>query len=216
MEDEAAWLRARVQAGELEKSKLELASWLGHPGTCSSATQSTPPSETLNWERWGERLAAFGWEVTVRAVVASASLGMPIWCQQVESGEVPTDLAPLPRAALMAAQVAVLRPSPASARQASAAGQACQPAWEFAHYHWGGRIHAEWTISAVMEAAELAADMRADLLEGYFAVCNGMRGSDKETLAAVRQELVPWALGYGDPVRDRVEARQRADAEPDS
>ena len=27
--------------------------------------------------------------------------------------------------------------------------------------------------------------------------------------AAVRAELVPWLLGYGDPVRDRVEARQR-------
>lgn len=25
----------------------------------------------------------------------------------------------------------------------------------------------------------------------------------------VRAELVPWALGYGDPVRERVEARQR-------
>ena len=25
----------------------------------------------------------------------------------------------------------------------------------------------------------------------------------------VRDELVPWALGYSDPVRDRVEARQR-------
>lgn len=30
--------------------------------------------------------------------------------------------------------------------------------------------------------------------------------------AAVRDELVPWALGYGDPIHERVDAQQREDA----
>ncbi|MBL4848936.1 MAG: hypothetical protein JKY65_25720 [Planctomycetes bacterium] len=28
-------------------------------------------------------------------------------------------------------------------------------------------------------------------------------------IRVVRAELVPWALGYSDPVRERVESRQR-------
>jgi hypothetical protein len=29
------------------------------------------------------------------------------------------------------------------------------------------------------------------------------------TLEAIREDLVPWLLGHGDPVRERVEARLR-------
>lgn len=38
--------------------------------------------------------------------------------------------------------------------------------------------------------------------------CGKGLGADPDKL--VRSELVPWALGYGDPVRDRVEARRAA------
>ena len=31
----------------------------------------------------------------------------------------------------------------------------------------------------------------------------------REVLAAIQAELLPWCLGTGDPVRDRVEARER-------
>jgi hypothetical protein len=34
----------------------------------------------------------------------------------------------------------------------------------------------------------------------------------KAALAALRKDVVPWLLRYSDPVRDRVEARQRSTA----
>tara|TARA_R110002072_G_C7721230_1_gene514886 strand:- start:169 stop:708 length:540 start_codon:yes stop_codon:yes gene_type:complete len=34
----------------------------------------------------------------------------------------------------------------------------------------------------------------------------------EDLLSAVKDDLVPWALGYGDPLRERVEVRQRAEA----
>jgi hypothetical protein len=43
VEDEAAWLRARVQAGELEQSKLELAASLGHAAAAQLLTVAPLP-----------------------------------------------------------------------------------------------------------------------------------------------------------------------------
>mgnify|MGYP000742822691 CR=1 FL=1 len=37
----------------------------------------------------------------------------------------------------------------------------------------------------------------------------GLEGSVESAQSLVAQELVPWALGYIDPVRDRVQSRQR-------
>lgn len=40
--------------------------------------------------------------------------------------------------------------------------------------------------------------------------CLPPRNTLAELLAAVRDEIVPWLLGYSDPVRERVEAREAA------
>ncbi|MEZ6188835.1 MAG: hypothetical protein R3F62_28005 [Planctomycetota bacterium] len=36
--------------------------------------------------------------------------------------------------------------------------------------------------------------------------------SGDEVFQAMRADLVPWLLGYSDPVRERVEARRRSEA----
>ena len=59
---------------------------------------------------------------------------------------------------------------------------------------------------------------RMQLLEALETLTLFRSGDAREDFArrihAVQcKELVPWALGYSDPVRDRVEARQREAAE---
>ncbi len=49
-----------------------------------------------------------------------------------------------------------------------------------------------------------ALDALAEAVVSWGAVLTQSR-----CLAALQEELLPWALGYGDPVRERVEARER-------
>lgn len=50
VEEEAAWLRARVQAGELESGKLELAAFLGHQAAQEALGDDSPPPPPI--DRW--------------------------------------------------------------------------------------------------------------------------------------------------------------------
>ena len=69
VEDEATWLRARVQAGELEQSRLELAAYCDHPAAVAALACQSGPRRLDDWvhglERWGR-------ETCVRAASAAA------------------------------------------------------------------------------------------------------------------------------------------------
>lgn len=62
VEDEAAWLRARVRAGTLDPDRLDLAAWLDHPGA-RAALGKQAPEQVPGPEHWtsveAPALAAF-------------------------------------------------------------------------------------------------------------------------------------------------------------
>ena len=73
VEDEAAWLRARAQAGELEQVALELAGHCGHSGAalaCGVAGRSSDPHRNLELKAWSRRLVELGGrEAAVRVLL---------------------------------------------------------------------------------------------------------------------------------------------------
>jgi hypothetical protein len=78
-EDGAAWLGARLRAGELSEDQLRLAAHLGHgPARMAIGAEEAPPS---GWPLL-RGLQAFGWEAQVRACLAAARLLQPIWERQ--------------------------------------------------------------------------------------------------------------------------------------
>ena len=137
VEDEAAWLSARVKAGELDEDKLHLAAHLGY----EAAIGDVGPPTLL--------------ETDAEVFVAWAD-GLSRWGKHM-------------------AALQVLR----------------ERAWpeEPPHINSGGNPNHAY-------------------LRRAFQILGG-----SECVEVVRDELVRWALGYSDPVRERVEARQQEGSE---
>jgi len=214
VEDEAAWLRARAQAGELEKSRLELAAYCHHEAAVT-ALGLEALGEQRGFRRWANGLSAWGLEAYNRVQIAAAYAALVVW----EGG--PSTL----RAAACLADMRedVLRGSP---RQAVGAVEA----W----LHCPCPKHKEAASTRTLAfgvprtRTSVAAALRSvvQLAWGVDRDEDSQRIEDDEKLlsfaeqatspdivrAAVRADLIPWALGYRDPVRERVEARQRAEA----
>ena len=196
VEDEAAWLRSRVQAGELEEERLELAAYCGHRAAASAAPERAAPDNT---RAWVESLREHGQAVAARVAVACGLVAHAAWIAVEETfgrrwteGDRAAALA-----AIHAAESWVVCPCWAHQEAAGVAAQVVSswppPACCFEYV--AGTVRTEkagtsgWFRSAVEGACVLS--------------------SEDQIRSAVRAELVPWALGYSDPVRERVEARQR-------
>ena len=82
------------------------------------------------------------------------------------------------------------------------------------------RWHAEWWACS-MCGSTLHFQEYKDNLSAWKAkntverVSEAVAGGDLAVRTAIVAELLPWALGYGDPVRERVEARQRGKTDRD-
>ena len=197
VEDEAAWLRARVQAGELSQERLELAAYLGHPAAGAPPGNPdltwTPENQAPTW-RWAEGLARWGVEAQTRAAVAATRQALRFW----EAGD-PLDYRPhvavelaerwilTPEAANLDAQLAQAHESADALSESPSAGSRGKVAW------------------AAACCALCPFDTSHACCEAVYAADEVVDGVPTR----VRDELVPWALGYSDPVRERVEARQR-------
>lgn len=213
-EDEAAWLWARLQAGSLTPSNLELASYCGHEAAWSALGHSVRPLtiEAIEVE-WpanghGPELHLEGRHWLVRIL-------------ELGGGD-----------AVLRAAVALYRRSPST-----------RPENDVTLWNTNQRVNPmrdtttaieEWILSKRDQAAlarfkdgigldaAVARNMArcvcpvggseptpaAQAVQELRGVLRFLGLDVPSATAAVRSELVPWALGYADPVRDRVEPLQ--------
>ncbi len=192
VEDEAAWLRARVQAGELHQSRLEVAAYCGHKAASSVVTVAGP--KTVGGLVSG--LAPWASEELWRRVALALLHGAESACVGPSA----------PHAALI---VQLLEDD-----------VACR-----CEEHWGELASlpnppypldpAGRAVARAARYAASAAKSPGDALEALQQVARAAAGALTESNRVrvlcdmLRTSLIPWALGYGDPVRERVEARQR-------
>lgn len=182
VEDEAAWLRARVQAGELSQERLELASALGHRGSeLASGTASVPTSEALS--RLGK-----GAEARARAACALGHAARPHWKPQAIDYD-PGD----PDEGLRALEEwIVYQNDETTGRLVEAIG------------------HSDdlWCLLALCVDGS-PANGRERFLSDMHGFAKRLVDREAELSGALREALAPWLLGYSDPVRERVQTRQR-------
>lgn len=182
-EDEAAWLLERVRNGDVSQEDAELASYLGHEAACRVFGSSGPPTS-------GAALA--------RARLALAWLEVRAWesdyCQPSPDDREALSLID----AWVAASV-----TPHLMRKINLVSRRslkCR------------RLHL--FLLDILRREGAPSGESASLPEGPEWDGGLLADSWREkSEAAIRDELVPWILGYTDPVRERVEAREAASGE---
>ena len=214
--DEAAWLAERVRVGELPAGRVELAALLGSEAARTILGAGPPPKP---WKAWLERAvrttwppnhawAALptGWEVAVRATVA---LARAIDAPRVETrmGWVPERERDQATQALEAAEAWAACPC---REHAIAAHEVLHP----------GLVDARNHVQAVQiyaGAAKVASTQGGcDVHPGCDRVVRNMLATCTKaaklvgaarTRPVVEAEVLPWALGLGDPLLARVRGR---------
>jgi len=205
VEDEAALLAARLRAGELSQARLALAAGLGHPAARRVA-EDTEPLALL------DLVCHEAAEVRARAWLAIGAAVLAAYPDQNHEGELyeleaalafqrpwPTsvvlmDLTPLVAAVeFRLAQDAILELHPTLATPSGVEG--------FMVENDAGQLVAPPVEPRTYALGPPPRDVPAPNLESalrYVPEC--------AQLAAA--ELIPWALGRGDPVAARVRARE--------
>ena len=249
VEDEATWLRARVQAGELEQGRLDLAAYLCDPASLAAQRDRLP--NPRGWESW---LAALRADPNARVVLnALSSISPPATCSDLRScveGELKDEvvwshgepdalrvvLSRLAETGLVKTtdlgDQGPVRISPRgtqwleSNRRVSdnlAHLRAClsllllsRPAWEAQDPgNWRPRKVCETLEEFLLCPCEACWGGWLFWHKGRFTLTDAreylrdLARGDALVRARVRDEVVPWALGYRDPVHERVEARKR-------
>lgn len=181
VEAEAAWLGARVQAGQLERSKLELAAFLADPASrlaCGGLSPSETESEPKGWDH---RMASFGLEASVRAaLVYVLELRVTRWWKRDPDPWEDALLHALswlddPRGTSGDTLIKVAAGLPVRVNCATFSMQ-----------------YVRETLVAIGKGEALIAS----------AVANAL--GEGELYAKVGETLVPWALGYSDPLLEAV------------
>lgn len=214
---EVLLLRRRVRAGELSPEGLSLAAFLGHPASRELLGHEAP-EVPAGYQDWLERLRPRGPEVVMRVSVAAAGRVVPLLGSLLLTSD-----AEHPQPVLDAAAEALICPCLPHVRDVLHAAQRCEDARRRLDAVQLDRQR-EAAVSACTSLAQLFSDPDSawEVMHharlGAFAAAQPDPGADHDTLPgeagrlikdAVRAEVVPWALGYSDPVRERVEARQR-------
>lgn len=184
-QDGAAWLRARVQAGELSEERLRLAACLDHEAACL-ATGYEGSSPDLQLVDFARRLASFDAAIQVRAALAALAPDPP-------SGTgLPTQI----QVCLAAVRQWLREPTPERAEEAFWAAQVVAGACGFAFpaYRYLG-----WIPGGIEEAARLLGWPPDDERDSPLVNCllEVRHRLPDETVAAVQEELIPWALAPG-------------------
>lgn len=223
-EHELAWLRARAKSEERlawadylrlqcldEESSVDYLSGLVHERALTSgrlrlaAHCGHTPAQTLAGERWPE-VGTSAWREGFPDAVSYARIALGA----VASSD-PRDERSL--RAIAAAEAWVLDPGeetrvavaaslaseslpPFPARAAALAAATDAEAWR--------GPGSKWNEVSDAEIERLQAHEQACVALGF---APGELGAAFEQV--VREELLPWALGFSDPLRERVEARQR-------
>lgn len=214
-EDEAAWLRERLRTGDLDPQRLELAARIGHRAAkrVEPSYEGPPPiprplRSKIDFARsWAEPLEEAAVEVRRRATLATARASL----QQLVAFN-PAD--PRPSRAFEAAERALLCPCPEHHAAVLAASQ---------DHMERPSSHPDAPSVTAKRARQLYSAWRDVLCAGFFVIGNsdgphvvsssvlfcqqglgGGREGMQRALDAVVDELIPWLLGYRDPVAERV------------
>jgi hypothetical protein len=199
-EAEAAWLQARLRAGAIAPERVQLAAYCDHE-PAQSVLGADVPEPLYGFRAWAKGIQHWGREATLRLVVSTAQAA---WENAGASSDAQADrLLPL----LRTAEAAVLDPSDTTryaVRQALAR--------EGDRRHTAPPLHRTWQAVLVGTLHLLRADtedwprLRPALHE---VLLHG--GRTFASLGDARRELASlmalWALGYGDPVRERATTR---------
>jgi hypothetical protein len=212
---EVLLLRRRLRAGDLSPEGLSLAAFLGHSAS-RELLGPEAPEVPAGYQDWLERLRVRGPEVVMRASVAAAGRVVPLLAPLLLTGD-----AEHPHPVLGAAEDALVCPCLPHVRDVLYAAQRCEDARRRPDAVQLDRQR-EAAVSSCTSLALLFSDpdgaweVMHHARLGAFAAAQPDPGADHETLPgeagrlikdAVRAELVPWVLGYGDPVRLRVAKR---------
>jgi len=214
---EAAWLRARVQAGELALDCLKLAALLGHEGAHGVLGEAAP-EPTLILREWDHPVefntlfdmvrdcADCGCEALVRLIVALSRHLLPLF-----ERERTADFGP--RAAIEISERWLVEPDKVSLTMLRDAGWAAGASSDDVVFEDSVAHQVAELAQRAAEAAQNAhaSDRERTLASAEDAALQALHSLDPEEAvqleAAVRAELVPWALGTLDPVAGRARTR---------
>jgi hypothetical protein len=205
--DEAALLAERVRAGDLSEARVRLVAWLGHeaagPGFDTSALVDAAALRGAERAFW-RGVVGFGPETAVRAALALARRSR----RQIDE-------------VLQGITAKGRRPTESVLAWGRAASQCVDSAvsWVLAPTALAREVlerdvaratSAEVPPGQVVRDLATAVQILTDLADGG----DGRPWSDVATAqalddvrAALRLEVVPWALGLRDPLREEVERR---------
>lgn len=242
--DEVAYLRARVRAGLLKVEALERADVLGHAPARTALDELAELRHTKAGKRgdrgkrktsrphqpgdqdhhggvfWVIGLEAWGREACVRGAVALARLTMPLLAGSPHEAR-------LALRAIEAAEAWVVDPTEEAERLAEEqAGRVVGSATPAGHAAACARFAAQAAGQFIAERGPGVAIMRGDFEAArrtgageavLDAASNALRaGCEASQIRyALRADLVPWVLGYSDPVRERVSKLAAGDVRPD-
>lgn len=226
VEAEAAWLRERARSGAVDPQRVALAASLGHEAAVIA--MPAPPLGDETTRAALSSLAGRDSVVLVRFGVALLQDEQPagsllrrladgVLAAIAHAGRV--RLGGAGQAAVRAAEQWAVCPCPDCARASAVAGEAA-----LAEAADLAQSMEDWRApDSVAEGNHRHVSRRLSEACGRVASVPGGGGHAQaiDALAAswpqaweparrrVEPEVVPWLLGYGDPVRDRVDARQR-------
>lgn len=194
LEDEAAWLAARVQAGEVSPDRLALASDLKY--AAARVAQNRRPADYVDLKLWPRELhSRWGTEVLVRVSLACARRV----CEQIAHEPVRERL----EEGLAAVAGWVACPCEEHVKGAKAAAVACKQSVI------AGSLIVE-AYTAIIQQPTFGGRFAPPGFDAPHLAADALhrRGLDgtAEVRRAVEREVVPWALGDRDPLADEVRA----------
>lgn len=208
--DEAALLLERVRVGDLEQSSLEIAGLAGWVG-------AELAQEHVRAQPIGERMLAlgnFGQLASVRVAHAAASRVLPLWLERLGDDDRPFEANAFVGEWILCPCEDHLAQVLVQAGNAEVAGNGVGEPDQLAAWAVGESAYAMTTspdaLSRALVFAVAALAGKADWRGLPPASFLGRESAaSKLILAAIAKDLGPWALGYSDPVRQRVLGRQQ-------
>lgn len=203
VQDEAAYLLERVREGDLTKERLELAAYLGYPAASSGVgVRAHDPQSLEDFVDFARGLKRFERQAKVRAALAVA-LRLP---RPEEAAR------PFVDRCVAATARWVLDPNEENARAAASAGLFVPDYLGVTYIRYRGLGWATAGSDAWNRRFRSIRDVPDEERAGPEVECLVECWHDLQanTIQAIRDDVVPWSLGYGDPVADRFQARGEA------
>ncbi len=190
VEDEAALLIGRVRAGEISRERVALASYCGHPAALRAALGE--PSLLPFGDDWVGAFVREGITATDRLMLA---------CCRVCARRLPASTEEDRRFSLRQVIDAIegwIATSDPSGFMPVLVG------WSKSHGAHEAVLGAAWSVAQSVEP-EKGVPIHNDLLAALERTREFV--GEAELLTEVQSELVPWLLGYHDPVANRASER---------